>query len=139
MKNGFKFEYVDEAKYRKEERAIRKYNMLAFRTLTFDYYPKLREGNFLGQIVSKNQKKNTVKYELKLPSDEIFSKVHGDITVHYTVNMSDNTIVFEKITPEELLEEGHRSELTTYKGVMISKTHKDKDMFKINLLNMMGR
>ena len=139
MKNGYKFEFIDEAKFRKEERAIRKYNMLAFRTLTFDYYPKLREGNFLGQVVSKNQKKHTIKYELKLPSDKMFSKVHGDITVHYTLNTETNTILFEKITPEELLEEGHRSELTTYKGVMISKTHKEKDMFKINLLNMLGR
>ena len=36
-----------------------------------------------------------------------------------------------------LLEEGHRAELTAYKGVMISKANPEKDMFKINLLNMM--
>ena len=139
MKNGYKFEFEDEAKFRKEERAIRKYNMLAFRTLTLEYYPQLRDGNFLGQIVSKNQKKHTVSYELQLPTDTLFSKVHGDITVHYTVRTDENVLTFEKITPEELLEEGHKSELDTYKGVMISKTHKDKDMFKINLLNMLNR
>ena len=35
------------------------------------------------------------------------------------------------------IQEGHRAELTAYKGVMISKAHPEKDMFKINLLNMM--
>jgi len=37
------------------------------------------------------------------------------------------------------LDEGHRAELSTYKGVMISKAHPEKDMFKINLLNMLGK
>ena len=41
------------------------------------------------------------------------------------------------VTPEGILEEGHRAELTAYKGVMISKANPEKDMFKINLLNMM--
>ena len=38
--------------------------------------------------------------------------------------------------PEDILTEGHQSELQTYKGVMVSKEHSDKDIFKINLLNM---
>ena len=46
---------------------------------------------------------------------------------------------FDTITPEEILNEGHQKELTTYKGVMVSKSHADKDMFKINLLNMMEK
>ena len=41
------------------------------------------------------------------------------------------------ITPSEILLEGHQSELTTYKGVMISKNNAEKDMFKIDLLNML--
>ena len=42
-------------------------------------------------------------------------------------------------TPDDILIEGHQEELTTYKGVMVSKTHADKDIFKINLLNMMQK
>ena len=41
------------------------------------------------------------------------------------------------ITPSEILLEGHQSELTTYKGVMISKANASKDIFKIDLINMM--
>ena len=43
------------------------------------------------------------------------------------------------ITPDDILTEGHQKELTTYKGVPISKSHAEKDMFKINLLNMLGK
>ena len=38
-----------------------------------------------------------------------------------------------------IISEGHASELVTYKGVMVSKQHSDKDMFKINLLNMLDK
>ena len=47
--------------------------------------------------------------------------------------------MLETLTPEEILTEGHQKELTTYKGVMVSKSHKDLDMFKINLLNSMNK
>ena len=43
------------------------------------------------------------------------------------------------ITPEDILTEGHQKELTTYKGVMVSKTHAAKDIFRINLLNMIEK
>ena len=46
--------------------------------------------------------------------------------------------MLDTITPEDILTEGHQSELSTYKGVMVSKSHADKDIFKINLLNMLG-
>lgn len=42
--------------------------------------------------------------------------------------------MLETIEPKDILLDGCKSELTTYKGVMISKTYKEKDMFKINLL-----
>ena len=47
--------------------------------------------------------------------------------------------MLETLTPEDILTEGHQKELTTYKGVMVSKSHKDLDMFKINLLNSMNK
>lgn len=139
MMNTYIFEYLDENDFRKKERSVRKYNMLAYKKLTFNYYPELRKGNFLGKEVSKSEKENTINYELKLPTDELFAKVHGEITLHYTVYTEKGIILLTNITPEGILDEGHRAELSTYKGVMISKTNPEKDMFKINLLNRLGK
>ena len=139
MKNSYIFEYLDENDFRKKERSVRKYNMLAYKKLTFSYYPELRKGNFLGKEVDKNEKDKTVSYELKLPTDELFAKIHGEITLHYTVYTEKMIIFLTNITPEGILDEGHRPELSTYKGVMISKNNPEKDMFKINLLNRLGK
>ena len=131
----YHFEYIDENEFRKKERSVRKYNMLAYKKLTFEYYPSIREGKFLGKLTSTSSSDNTKTYELKLPTDNLFAKVHGDLTLHYTIYEDSKVILLTNITPESILEEGHRSELGTYKGVMISKTNKEKDMFKVNLLN----
>ena len=139
MVNTYIFEYLDENDFRKKERSVRKYNMLAYKKLTFEYYSKIREGNFLGKLVETSSKDNTKNYELKLPTDALFSKVHGDITLHYTVYEDSKIVLLTNITPESILEEGHRSELSTYKGVMISKTNAQKDMFKVNLLNALNQ
>ena len=136
---NYHFEYVDENEFRKKERSVRKYNMLAYKKLTFEYYPRIREGNFLGKLVETSSKDNTKEYELKLPTDALFSKVHGDIKLHYTVYEESKIVLLTNITPESILEEGHRSELSTYKGVMISKTNAQKDMFKVNLLNALNQ
>lgn len=69
----------------------------------------------------------------------MFAKVHGDIVLHYTLYENQKLIMLDTITPEEILSEGHQKELTTYKGVMVSKSHADRDMFKINLLNSMNK
>ncbi len=139
MKQTFMFEYLDENDFRKKERSVRKYNMLAYKKLTFDYYPSLKNGEFLGELKSIDKKNNTKTYELKLPTDELFAKVHGEIRIHYTVYEENRIILLTNITPEGILDEGHRAELTTYKGVMISKEHPEKDMFKVNLLNMLQK
>ena len=134
-KLNYHFEYVDENEFRKKERSVRKYNMLAYKKLTFEYYPSIREGNFIGKLISTSLEDNTKTYELKLPTDSLFAKVHGDLTLHYTVYEESRVVLLTNITPDSILEEGHRSELGTYKGVMISKTNAEKDMFKVNLLN----
>jgi hypothetical protein len=139
MKHNYIFEYLNENDFRKKERSLRKYNMLAYKKLTFDLYPTIRSGNFLGQLVSISKKDKTRSFELKLPTDVLFSKVHGELKLHYTVYEDKNTILLTNITPEEILDEGHRAELGTYKGVMISKTHPEKDMFKIDLLNLLQK
>ena len=139
MKGNFVFDYINENEFKKLERSLKKYNMLAYKKLYFEYYPALKEGNFLGKLVSTNSSKGSKSYELKLPTDVMFSKVHGDITLHYIVYEADNVVMLDKLTPEDILSEGHQSELVTYKGVMVSKEHSEKDMFKITLLNMINK
>ena len=138
MKDSYVFEYLNENDFRVKERTVRKYNMLAYKKMTFEFYPKMKNGEFLGKSVG-DTKDGGIMYELALPTDEMFAKVHGIITLHYTVFPDKKVILLTNITPEDILEEGHRSELTAYKGVMVSKSNKEKDMFKINLLNMMNK
>ena len=139
MKESYLFDYIDENEFHKLERSLKKYNMLAYKKLYFDYYPKLKEGNFLGELISTNQAKGTKTYELKLPTDALFAKVHGSLTLHYIVYEQEKVVMLDKLTPVDILSEGHQSELVTYKGVMVSKEHADKDIFKINLLNMIEK
>lgn len=139
MKETYLFDYVNENEFKKLERAIKKYNMLAYKKLYFEFYPALKEGNFLGEKIATNKSNNTITYELKLPTDAMFSKVHGDIKLYYIVYTSEKIVMLDKFEPQDILSEGHASELVTYKGVMVSKQHTDKDMFKINLLNMIQK
>ena len=134
---GFILDYINENEFRKLERALKKYNMLAYKKLNFEYYPSLRSGNFIGELLSTNKEEKTETYELKLPSDHMFKQIHGDVTLKYIVYKEQNIVMLDTITPTDILLEGHMAELTTYKGVMISKANASKDMFKIDLLNML--
>ena len=134
---GYVFEYLNEYDYNSKERTLRKYNTLAYKKLIFDYYPLLKKGNLLGELVSKMD--NMSNYELKIETDKIFEKVHGEIKLHYTVYDDKNIILLTNITPEEILNEAYSSELDTYKGVIVSKTNRDKDIFKANLFNMLQK
>ena len=131
------FEYLNEHDFKVKERTLRKYNKLAYKKLVFEFYESLKSGNFLGEVVEKNR--NTVKYELKIPADATFEKVHGEIKLHYTVYFDQGTILLTNITPEEILAEAHVTELGTYKGVIISKSNPEKDIFKVNLLNTLRK
>jgi hypothetical protein len=134
---GYVLDYINENEFRKLERALKKYNMMAFKKLNFEYYPAIRNGNFLGEMVESNKKAGTETYELKLPSDKLFAQIHGEVKLLYTVHKNEGIVMLNTITPEDILLEGHRSELTTYKGIMISKANAKQDMFKIDLLNML--
>lgn len=139
MKEVYLFEYVNENEFKKLERSLKKYNTLAFKKLCFDYYPSLKDGKFLGEVVATNKEKGTITYELKLPTDVMFAKVHGNVKLIYHVYENDKIIMLDRLEPFEILSEGHQSELETYKGVMVSKQHSDKDLFKINLLNLINK
>ena len=134
---NYVFEYLNENEFKVKERTLRKYNKLAYKKLTFEFYEDMKSGNFLGDIVEV--KKNTTSYELKIPTDKMFEKVHGEIRLHYTVYSDKNVILLTNITPEEILDEAHASELDTYKGVIISKSNPQKDIFKVNLLNSLKK
>ena len=134
---GYVLDYINENEFKKLERALKKYNMLAYKKLNFEYYPALRNGKFVGEMTSQNKKAGTESYELKLPSDNMFTQVHGDVKLIYTVYTKEQTIMLNTITPSDILLEGHKSELTTYKGIMISKANASKDMFKIDLLKQL--
>ena len=72
---GYVLDYVNENEFKKLERALKKYNMLAFKKLNFEFYPALRSGKFLGEKVDSNKKLGTETYELKLPSDKMFTQI----------------------------------------------------------------
>ena len=139
MNNNYVIEYLNENEFRKKERTIRKYNMLAYKKLLFEHYPSLRSGIFPGTLVSINDADKTIKYELALPTDKTFAKVYGNIVLHYTVYQEHKIVFLETLTPEEVLTEGLTRELTIYGGTRVSKPNKDSDMFKINLLNIINK
>jgi len=128
-------DYIDENYFKKLERSLKKYNMVAFKKLMFEYYPKLRNGEFVGEIISVNKHEQTENYELKLPTDSLFVKVYGEVKLSYTVYKKEGTIMLKNLEPNEILMNGHKSELTAYKGIMISKANAEKEMFKIDLLS----
>ena len=108
MKNSFVIEYLNENEFRKKERAVKKYNMLAYKKLAFDFYPSFRDGEFKGVVVSRNTKDGITKYELKLPTDRMFAKVHGEVKLLYTLYENQKLIMLDTITPEDILSEGHQ-------------------------------
>lgn len=142
MEGKYMFNYINENEFKKLESALKKYNMLAFKKLYFEYYPRLKTGEFLGEMVGEEADADghkVVNYEVKLPTDALFIKVHGEVKLHYNVISEKHTITLVTLSPEDILREGHKSELVAYKGVMVSKENADKDKFKINLLNMINK
>ncbi len=134
MKNRYLLDYLDENFFKKLERSLKKYNMVAYKRLMFEYYPKLRNGEFVGELISINKHEQTETYELKLPTDSLFVKVYGEVKLNYTVYKKQHTVMLNLLEPKDILIAGHKSELTAYKGIMISKANAEKEMFKIDLL-----
>ena len=138
MKGRFLLDYLNENNFKKLERSLKKYNMVAYKKLMFEYYPKLRSGEFVGDVVSINKHEQTETYELRLPTDNLFVKVYGDIKLHYTVYKDQRTVMLNDLEPSGILMAGHKTELTAYKGIMISKANADKEKFKIDLLSKLN-
>ena len=137
MKGRYILDYLDENNFKKLERSLKKYNMVAYKKLMFDFYPKLRSGEFVGELVSLNKHEQTETYDLRLPTDSLFVKVYGEVKLNYTVYKDNNIVMLNNLEPKDILLDGHKSELTAYKGIMISKANASKDKFKIDLLKML--
>lgn len=135
----YRIEYADEFEFRKLERVVKKYQVNAYKELIFKYVPSFKDGNFSGYLIERNIKEGFERYELKLSTDEDFVKVHSNILLHYTVYFKEGIVALESISPKDFLTEGHQEELTIYKGVPITNSHGDSDMFKIDLLNMLEK
>ena len=134
MKGRYILDYLDENNFKKLERSLKKYNMVAYKKLMFDFYPKLRSGEFVGELVSINKHEKTETYDLRLPTDSLFVKVYGEVKLNYTVYKDNNIVMLNNLEPKDILLDGHKSELTAYKGIMISKANAQKEMCKIDLL-----
>ena len=138
MNETYSFEYVNENEFKELESSLKKYQFSAYKKLYYEFYPALKKGNFLGEIVDfdkgKGKGNSTTIYELKLPTDLTFSFIRGNIRLHYTVYERKKIVMFDKFTSYDILMEGSKHELKTYKGVLISGKNSDKDIFKIKLL-----
>lgn len=134
MKSRFILDYLDENNFKKLERSLKKYNMVAYKKLMFDFYPRLRSGEAIGELVSINKHEQTETYDLRLPTDSLFVRVYGEVKLNYTIYKNSNIIMLNNLEPKDILLDGHKSELTAYKGIMISKANAQKEMFKIDLL-----
>ena len=73
MKSSYIIEYINENEFRKKERAIKKYNMLAYKKLIFEYYQNLKDGEFVGVVSKKNANEKITSYDLKLPTGTVIS------------------------------------------------------------------
>ena len=49
--HSYVVEYLNENEFKKKEKSLKKYNMIAFKKLIFDCVPALRDGTFPGEIV----------------------------------------------------------------------------------------
>ena len=134
MKNSYVIEYLNENEFRKKERAVKKYNMLAYKKLIFEFYPNFREGKFNGVVVSKNTTEGITKYELKLPidSDSTLSDMNENFTLHYVVYETKDLVILDTITPET-----YQIGLNSYKGVAINKANTER-VYRVNLLSSLN-
>ena len=87
MKGRFILDYLDENNFKKLERSLKKYNMVAYKKLMFDFYPKLRSGEFVGELVSISKHEQTETYDLRLPTDSLFVKVYGEVKLYINISL----------------------------------------------------
>lgn len=121
--------YVTNAEnesYRIGLKALSKYNRLAYKEIIFNILPNIRIGNFLGET------SDGIHYIITLPCDEKFSKIHGQVYLHYEI--SDHSVTMTSLEPSQILIKLHRKLVNICDGVPITD---NKDLFKLHLYNCM--
>lgn len=114
---------VDYVDFQKKVRFLAKYFRKTYKHLIFDILPTLKhKGDIEGTHI------------YKLPIDNVFNRVYGELELHYSVK--DKTIVLEDITPGGILIAGYMDLLSVYKGI----PYRDKkDLAKIKLAMTLER
>lgn len=57
----------------------------------------------------------------------------------FKVDKNNQKIILEALEPQSILKYEAHKELDTYKGIMISKEHPYRDIFKIDLINSLKK
>lgn len=109
--------FLDENLYTKKSKALRRYFMKCYKYLIFKAIPKLKEPG-----------KKDGAYKVALPTEELFKRVYGEITLLFSVK--NDVAVIEDITPDRILTACYTRDLPVYKGIPY-ETKKDLDKLKI--------
>lgn len=114
--------YDDNLELSKCLRALKKYNMTAYKEIIFNDRKELKSERVRGN-----------RYKAKLTTDRRFKKVYGDVCVVFV--KSKDIIKVISIEPTDFFIEAFRRLLDTYHGTpYITKT----DLFKLKLYEAIG-
>ena len=117
------FEENGENRFNRLLKSLRTYNMTAFKEFHFEFIPKIKQGEILGNLIGDNL------YEYLLPCDILFEKVYGKLRVIY--RLEDKVVRLLSIEPSGILYECSTKMLDTYKGLVITSP---KDKFKVDII-----
>lgn len=110
--------YLDENEFNKKQKALKRYFMKNYKYLIFEIIPTLRKEN-----------KKEGKYEIELPTDELFKKVYGPMKLLFFVK--NDVAIMEDIIPSEILQACFLRDVPTYKGIPYDT---NKDLKKIKMM-----
>ena len=131
---GYVLDYFDEIEFAKLTKSLKKYNQAAFEKLMLQYYPYLKSGKFIGEIINKDEVNNTETYEVKLPSTKLFAMIHGEIKLRYIVSFKQNIVMLDSISPSDLFLEASMYDLEIYRDVVVSKANLQKNKLSIDMI-----
>ena len=117
--------YEDENAFNKLAKALKKYNMFAYKDFIFNLMYQLRDGKMVGEEIEPNI------WRCDLQSDKIFEFVYGKMYFTYRVEDGYRVVLLD-MEPKDLLLDGHPKQLSTYKGDQIRG---NKERFKIDIYN----
>ena len=123
--------YSNEQDFKKRERVLKKYNMLAYKKLMFEVYPLMRQGEFTGTLVDYNKKEEVKTYEFLLPNDYVFN--FEGVKLIYAVYTRKKEIMLNAITiSDEFL---NKCNNIIYNDDSISIDNDDQYIFNVELVN----